>query len=87
MTEGAESRGLTAPLAHARGASAPSTVPCRSTVEVGDLGEVVVRIIEATAASPVWRDRVRLANGFAAEVARRLVELDGEGLEGRRSRR
>ena len=55
-----------------------STVPCRSAVEVGDLGELGVRIIEATAASPAWRDHVRLAQGFAEDVARRLLDLDGQ---------
>lgn len=84
MAEGAESRGVTAPLAHARGASAPSTVPCRSTVEVGDRGELIVRIIEATAASPAWRDRVQLAKGFAEDVALGLAEL---GRGGRRMRK
>jgi len=78
MTEGAESCEVTVPLAHSRGASAPFTVPSRSTVDVGDLGELIVRIIVATAASPAWRDRVRLAGGFAEDVAKMLVKLDDQ---------
>jgi hypothetical protein len=46
-----------------------------------------VRIIEATATSPAWRDRVQLAKGFAEAIARILAELDGESFEGRRSRK
>jgi len=74
MCEGAESCGVAVPLAHARGSSTTSTVPSRSTVEVGDLGELIVRIIEAAAGSPAWRDRVQLAIGFAEDVARMFVE-------------
>lgn len=86
MLESAESCGVTVPLADSRGASAPSTVLRRSTVELGDVGELIVRIIEATAASPSWCVRVQLAKGFAEDVARRLAELDGEGFEGRPTR-
>ena len=50
------------------------TRPCRSTVEDRGFGELVVRIIESAAESPAWRDRVRLAWGFAEDVARRLLE-------------
>ena len=78
MTEGAESCEVTVELAHSRGASATSTVPCRSTVDVADLGELIVRIIEVTAASPAWRDRGQLARGFAEEVAKMLVTLDDQ---------
>lgn len=74
MCEGAESRGVAVPLAHSRGSSATSTVLRRSTGEVGDLGELIVRIIEAAAVTPTWRDRVQLATGFAEDVARRLLE-------------
>jgi hypothetical protein len=81
MMEGAESCGVTVELADARGPSATSTVPCRSTVDVGDL---IIRIIEAAAASPTWRNRVQLAKGFAEDVARMLAE---QGLEGRRTKK
>ncbi len=86
IVEDAESCGVTVPLAHARGASVPSTVPWRSTVELGEVGELIVRIIEATAGNPAWRDRVQLAKGFAEDVARMLAELDGQTANSRRSR-
>lgn len=76
MTEGAESCEVTVPLAHPRGPSTTSTVPCRSTVEADDL---VVRIIEAAGASPTWRIRVQLAKGFAEYVATMLAEFDEPG--------
>jgi hypothetical protein len=41
-------------------------------------------IIEATAASPRWRDRVLLAERFAEDIAATLAELDGD-IESRRS--
>lgn len=75
VNESARSRSVTATLANPRGRSRAPAVASLATAPPAHLGELVARAIEATAASPEWRDRVRLGDGFAEDAARKLAEL------------